>query len=42
LYDKNYIRYVDIMKGGEIEIVLQDRPTKWGSDNNCRPSSLTK
>ena len=42
LWDKNYIRYADIMKGGSIEIVLLDTPTKWGSNSNSRPSSLTK
>ena len=42
LYDKNFIRYADIMKGGLVEITLVDIPTKWGSENKCRPSSLTK
>ncbi len=41
-YDKNFIRYADIMKGGVIEIVLADTPTKWGSAVNSRASSLTQ
>jgi predicted alpha-1,2-mannosidase len=42
LYDKNFIRYADIMKGGLIEIDLVDSPAKWGSSIKSRPSSLTK
>ena len=42
LYDKNFIRYADIMKGGRIEIILSDTPTTWGSGSKNRPSSLTK
>jgi len=41
-YDKNYIRYADIMKGGLIVINLSDRPTQWGSSYHSRPSSLTQ
>jgi putative alpha-1,2-mannosidase len=42
LYDKNFIRYANIMKGGLIEIDLVDSPAKWGSTIKNRPSSLTK
>ena len=41
-YDKNFIRYADIMKGGLIEIELADTPTQWGSKINNRASSLTQ
>lgn len=41
MYNKNFIRYADIMKGGTIEITLSDTPTTWGSSNSSRPSSLT-
>ncbi|MBP6025119.1 MAG: GH92 family glycosyl hydrolase [Ferruginibacter sp.] len=41
-YDKNFIRYADIMKGGLIEIELADTPTLWGSKASNRPSSLTQ
>ena len=42
LYDKNFIRYADIMKGGIMEIELSDTPANWGNKINGRPSSLTK
>jgi len=42
IYDKNFIRYADIIKGGTIEITLVDYPTNWGSEIKSRPSSLTK
>jgi predicted alpha-1,2-mannosidase len=41
-YDKNFIRYADIMKGGVIEIELSDTPTQWGSNTSNRASSLTQ
>jgi predicted alpha-1,2-mannosidase len=42
VYDKNFIRYADIMKGGLIEIELSDTPTGWGSKAGNRASSLTQ
>lgn len=42
LYDKNFIRHRDIIKGGLMEIALSDKPTNWGSAAKNRPSSLTE
>lgn len=42
VYDKNFIRYADIMKGGVIEIDLSDTPTQWGGKAGNRASSLTQ
>jgi putative alpha-1,2-mannosidase len=42
IYDKNFIRYADIMNGGLIQINLSDAPVAWGSSIKSRPSSLTK
>jgi len=42
VYNKNFIRYADIMKGGVLTINLSDIPTAWGSEIKNRPSSLTK
>ncbi|MDE3144956.1 MAG: GH92 family glycosyl hydrolase [Bacteroidota bacterium] len=41
-YDKNFIEYKNISKGGKLEIELVNEPTHWGSDLNSRPISLTK
>jgi putative alpha-1,2-mannosidase len=41
LYTKNYIRYADIMKGGVLDIYLQQQPSSWGTDINSRPSGLS-
>lgn len=41
VYDKNFIRYADVMKGGIIEITLVDAPTDWGSKNENQPKGLS-
>jgi predicted alpha-1,2-mannosidase len=30
--NRNYLQYTDIMKGGVMEIVLQEKPPRWGAD----------
>jgi putative alpha-1,2-mannosidase len=40
-YKKNFISYVDIMKGGVLEIYLQEQPTAWGAASVAHPSGLT-
>lgn len=37
LYQKNFITYAVIMKGGVLEIYLQQKPTAWGADVKARP-----
>ena len=39
-YGKNFITYADIMKGGVLEIELQQNPGTWGASPNARPSAL--
>jgi putative alpha-1,2-mannosidase len=39
-YNKSFVRYADIMKGGALEIYLTAQPTKWATGNSSRPSSL--
>lgn len=41
LYDKNFIRYADLMKGGKLEIYLQGKATSWGSSLNSRSKGLS-
>ena len=40
-YNKNWISYSDIMKGGVLEMYLQDQPSAWGAAPVARPSGLT-
>jgi putative alpha-1,2-mannosidase len=40
-YQKNFISYTDIMKGGVLDIFLQEEPGAWGSDVKSRPSGLS-
>jgi predicted alpha-1,2-mannosidase len=40
-YNKNFISYADIMKGGVLEIYLQEQPAAWGAAPVARPSGLT-
>jgi predicted alpha-1,2-mannosidase len=39
-YGRNYITYADIMKGGVLEIELQEKPTNWGGELQARPSGM--
>ncbi|AEW03508.1 alpha-1,2-mannosidase [Niastella koreensis GR20-10] len=38
-YQKNYINYTEIMKGGVLDIYLQAKPSDWGSTINARPAN---
>jgi putative alpha-1,2-mannosidase len=40
-YAKNFIPYADIMKGGVLDIYLQEQPSAWGAGPVARPSGLT-
>jgi predicted alpha-1,2-mannosidase len=40
-YKRNFIAYADIMKGGVLEIYLQEQPSAWGEAPVARPSGLT-
>ena len=42
IYDKNYLQYAKIMKGGELEIWLQDEPSAWGSNIKEQPKELNE
>jgi predicted alpha-1,2-mannosidase len=39
-YSKNFITYADIMKGGLLEIELQQNPGAWGASPNARPAGM--
>lgn len=40
-YDKSYIRYEDVMKGGTLKFVMGDRPNeRFGSEPGSRPKSV--
>lgn len=41
LYNKNFINHSLLVKGGVLDIWLQDNPSKWGSLASNRPSSLS-
>jgi len=40
-YTKNYIRYADIIKGGVLDIYLQQEPSSWGAHSNDQPAGLS-
>lgn len=41
--NRNFIRYADIMKGGKLEIYLQDRPDKnWAATPNQQPKGMNQ
>jgi predicted alpha-1,2-mannosidase len=43
VYAKNYITYANVIKGGTLDIYLQDDPDKsWGADPSQQPSGLSK
>ncbi|HEY8896889.1 MAG TPA: GH92 family glycosyl hydrolase [Niastella sp.] len=39
-YSKNFITYSDILKGGILEIELQQNPGAWGASPNARPAGM--
>jgi predicted alpha-1,2-mannosidase len=39
-YDKNFIRYSLLQKGGVLDIWLQDKPSGWGAAVGSRPAGL--
>lgn len=42
-YSNNYLNHFDISKGGILEFKMGDQPNKnWGTEENCRPFSLSK
>jgi predicted alpha-1,2-mannosidase len=41
-YTKAYLLYEDIMKGGELEISMGDKPSKWGTAVGDRPKSVVR
>jgi predicted alpha-1,2-mannosidase len=40
-YNKSYLRYVDIIKGGKLEIYFTKKPGSWASGAGSRPSALS-
>jgi predicted alpha-1,2-mannosidase len=40
-YNKNFINYTDIMKGGVLDIYLQAQPSAWGAEIKARPSGMS-
>lgn len=42
IYDKNYLQYASIRKGGKLEISLQNTPTGWGAKTKQQPLGLTE
>ena len=36
-YDKSYINYRDIIAGGTLELVMGNKPSKWGTSKKARP-----
>jgi predicted alpha-1,2-mannosidase len=39
LYEKNFITYAGLMKGGVLEIYLQQQPSAWGAGVKARPGA---
>ncbi len=39
-YSRNFITYAGIMKGGILEIELQQQPGDWGAEVKARPAGL--
>ncbi len=42
IYDRNYLQHASIIKGGKLEIWLQNKPTMWGSKASQQPKGLNK
>jgi predicted alpha-1,2-mannosidase len=40
-YQKNFIKYADLMKGGVLDLYLQEQPSAWGAGPAARPSGLS-
>ncbi|THU41068.1 glycoside hydrolase family 92 protein [Niastella caeni] len=40
-YQKSFVPYANIMKGGVLDIYLQSQPSAWGTAVKARPSGLT-
>ena len=40
MYDKNYLQHASIIKGGKLDIWLQNKPTAWGSKTSQQPKGL--
>lgn len=40
LYSKNYLQHSSIVKGGKLDIWLQEKPSSWGSKITQKPSGL--
>lgn len=38
-YSKSYLLYEDVMKGGELEILMGDKPSQWGTASGDRAKS---
>jgi putative alpha-1,2-mannosidase len=38
-YQKNFISYANIMKGGVLKVYLQQQPSNWGADVKARAGS---
>lgn len=41
-YDKNYLKHTSIIKGGRLEIWLQNASTAWGSKTSQQPGGLNQ
>jgi predicted alpha-1,2-mannosidase len=41
VYQKNFIKYADLMKGGVLDLYLQEQPAAWGAGPKARPSGLS-
>jgi len=42
VYEKNYLQHADIIKGGKLEMWLQNTPAAWGSKTSQQPQGLNK
>jgi predicted alpha-1,2-mannosidase len=41
VYNKSFLTYTDIMKGGELDIYLTSKPNRWAAAKSSQPSSLS-
>ncbi|WP_207514483.1 GH92 family glycosyl hydrolase [Longitalea luteola] len=41
LYQKNFITYAGLMKGGVLDLYLQQQPSAWGAEEKARPKPMT-
>ena len=41
-WDKTYLDYAELLKGGTLSFTLGDHPSRWGTQPDARPYSFSR